>query len=76
MVVSGKIKNITDYGAFVDLGGADGLLYITDISWQRINHPSSVLEPGQTVDVKIIKINPEKQQGITEHETTDRRSMG
>lgn len=62
MVVSGKVKNITDYGAFVDLGGADGLLYITDISWQRISHPSSVLEPGQTVDVKIIKINPENNR--------------
>lgn len=56
-VVKGIVKNITDYGAFVDLGGIDGLLHVTDISWQRINHPSDVLHVGQAVDVKIIKYN-------------------
>ena len=47
-VLSGVVKNITDYGAFVDLGGLDGLLHVTDISWRRVNHPSEVLSVGQT----------------------------
>eukprot|EP01037_Dinobryon_pediforme_P026276 gene26276-28741_t len=58
-IVDGVVKNITDYGAFVDLGGIDGLLHVTDIAWRRINHPSEVLNIGQTVRVKIIKINHE-----------------
>ena len=58
----GIVKNITDYGAFVDLGGIDGLLHVTDMSWKRINHPSQVVEVGQTVNVQIIKINPETQR--------------
>ncbi len=58
-VVDGVVKNITDYGAFVDLGGIDGLLHVTDIAWRRVNHPSEVLTIGQTVKVKIIKINHE-----------------
>ncbi|MFL5154610.1 MAG: 30S ribosomal protein S1, partial [Microvirga sp.] len=53
------VKNITDYGAFVDLGGIDGLLHVTDIAWRRVNHPTEVLSIGQTVKVKIIKINHE-----------------
>src|SRR5205814_1098390 len=57
--VHGVIKNITDYGAFVDLGGIDGLLHVTDIAWRRVNHPTEVLTIGQTVKVKIIKINHE-----------------
>jgi small subunit ribosomal protein S1 len=56
-VIDGMVKNITDYGAFVDLGGIDGLLHVTDIAWRRVNHPSEVLTIGQTVRVKIIKIN-------------------
>ncbi|HRK25370.1 MAG TPA: 30S ribosomal protein S1 [Beijerinckiaceae bacterium] len=55
--VDGVVKNITDYGAFVDLGGIDGLLHVTDIAWRRVNHPTEVLTVGQTVKVKIIKIN-------------------
>jgi small subunit ribosomal protein S1 len=55
----GVVKNITDYGAFVDLGGVDGLLHVTDISWKRITHPSQVLNVGDTVKVQIVKINPE-----------------
>ena len=55
--VDGIVKNITDYGAFVDLGGIDGLLHVTDIAWRRVNHPTEVLTVGQTVKVKIIKIN-------------------
>ncbi len=58
-VIDGVVKNITDYGAFVDLGGIDGLLHVTDIAWRRVNHPSEVLSVGQTVKVKIVKINQE-----------------
>ena len=58
-VIDGVVKNITDYGAFVDLGGIDGLLHVTDIAWRRVNHPTEVLNIGQTVKVKIIKINHE-----------------
>ena len=60
--VEGVVKNITDYGAFVDLGGIDGLLHVTDIAWKRVNHPSDVLHVGQTVKVQIIRINPETQR--------------
>jgi small subunit ribosomal protein S1 len=56
-IIDGVVKNITDYGAFVDLGGIDGLLHVTDIAWRRVNHPSEVLTVGQTVKVKIVKIN-------------------
>ena len=58
-VIDGTVKNITDYGAFVDLGGIDGLLHVTDIAWRRVNHPTEVLTIGQSVKVKIIKINHE-----------------
>jgi small subunit ribosomal protein S1 len=58
-VIDGEVKNITDYGAFVDLGGIDGLLHVTDIAWRRVNHPSEVLNIGQQVKVKIVKINHE-----------------
>ncbi len=61
-VLQGVVKNITDYGAFVDLGGIDGLLHVTDISWKRVNHPSEVLHIGQTVDVQVIRFNPETQR--------------
>ena len=56
-IIEGVVKNITDYGAFVDLGGIDGLLHVTDIAWRRVNHPTEVLNIGQSVRVKIIKIN-------------------
>src|SRR5246127_2110750 len=61
-VVEGVVKNITDYGAFVDLGGVDGLLHVTDIAWRRVSHPTEVLSVGQTVTVQIIKINPDTQR--------------
>ena len=61
-VIEGVVKNITDYGAFVDLGGVDGLLHVTDISWRRVNNPSEVLAIGQTVKVQVVKINPETQR--------------
>ena len=58
----GVVKNITDYGAFVDLGGIDGLLHVTDMSWRRISHPSQILSVGDTVKVKVVRINPETQR--------------
>ncbi|MEM7044794.1 MAG: 30S ribosomal protein S1 [Pseudomonadota bacterium] len=61
-ILSGVVKNITDYGAFVDLGGLDGLLHVTDISWRRVNHPTEVLSVGQTVNVQVIRFNRETQR--------------
>jgi small subunit ribosomal protein S1 len=61
-VLEGVVKNITDYGAFIDLGGVDGLLHITDISWRRINHPSEMLNVGDTIKVQVIRFNPENQR--------------
>jgi|TARA_R110002126_G_scaffold13118_7_gene57158 small subunit ribosomal protein S1 len=61
-VLQGVVKNITDYGAFIDLGGVDGLLHVTDISWKRVNHPSEVLEVGKTIDVQVIRYNQETQR--------------
>ena len=61
-VLNGVVKNITDYGAFVDLGGGDGLLHVTDIAWRRINHPSEALHIGQTVKVQVIRFNAETQR--------------
>jgi small subunit ribosomal protein S1 len=61
-VLEGVVKNITEYGAFVDLGGVDGLLHVTDIAWRRINHPSEALTIGQTVQVQVIRYNPETQR--------------
>ena len=61
-VLDGIVKNITDYGAFVDLGGIDGLLHVTDIAWRRINHPTEVLNIGETVKVQVIRVNPETQR--------------
>jgi small subunit ribosomal protein S1 len=61
-VLEGLVKNITDYGAFIDLGGVDGLLHVTDISWKRINHPSEVLQVGQQVTVQVIRYNEETQR--------------
>ncbi|WP_306119893.1 MULTISPECIES: 30S ribosomal protein S1 [unclassified Roseitalea] len=58
-VVEGVVKNITDYGAFVDLGGIDGLLHVTDMAWRRVNHPTEILQIGQSVKVQIIRINQE-----------------
>jgi len=62
MILDGVVKNITDYGAFVDLGGVDGLLHVTDIAWRRINHPSEALSIGQPVKVQVIRFNPETQR--------------
>ncbi|MEA3332821.1 MAG: 30S ribosomal protein S1 [Pseudomonadota bacterium] len=61
-IIEGVVKNITDYGAFIDLGGLDGLLHITDISWGRVNHPSERINVGETIDVKIIKYDQERQR--------------
>lgn len=61
-IIEGVVKNITDYGAFVDLGGIDGLLHVTDMSYKRVNHPSEIIEIGQTVKVQIVKINEDTQR--------------
>ncbi len=61
-ILTGVVKNITDYGAFVDLGGVDGLLHVTDISWKRVNHPSEALTIGQSVEVQVIRFNAENQR--------------
>lgn len=61
-ILEGTVKNITDYGAFIDLGGVDGLVHVTDISWKRVAHPSEVLAVGQTVKVQVTKINPETRR--------------
>ena len=61
-ILDGLVKNITDYGAFIDMGGIDGLLHVTDISWRRINHPSEVLTIGQTVKVMVTKFDTETKR--------------
>jgi small subunit ribosomal protein S1 len=61
-ILQGVVKNITDYGAFVDLGGVDGLLHVTDIAWRRVNHPSEALQIGQSVKVQVIRFDPDKQR--------------
>ena len=61
-IIKGIVKNITDYGAFVDLGGIDGLLHITDLAWRRVKHPSEVLEVGQEVEAKVLKFDQEKSR--------------
>jgi small subunit ribosomal protein S1 len=61
-VVDGVVKNVTDYGAFVDLGGVDGLLHVTDMAWRRVNHPSEILQIGETIKVQVIRVNKETQR--------------
>ncbi len=61
-VLEGVVKNITDYGAFVDLGGVDGLLHVTDMAWRRVNHPSEAVQIGQNVKVQVVRLNPETQR--------------
>ncbi|MEM9148237.1 MAG: 30S ribosomal protein S1 [Pseudomonadota bacterium] len=61
-VVDGVVKNVTDYGAFVDLGGVDGLLHVTDMAWRRVNHPSEIVNIGETVKVQVIKVNKDTQR--------------
>ncbi|MEM6933899.1 MAG: 30S ribosomal protein S1 [Pseudomonadota bacterium] len=61
-VVDGVVKNVTDYGAFVDLGGVDGLLHVTDMAWRRVNHPSEIVQIGETVKVQVVKVNKETQR--------------
>ncbi len=61
-VIEGVVKNITDYGAFIDLGGIDGLLHVTDMAWRRVSHPSDIISVGDTVKVQVLRINPETQR--------------
>ena len=78
-VLEGVVKNITDYGAFIDLGGVDGLLHVTDIAWKRINHPSELLQIGQSVNVQVIRFNAENQRislGMKQLEADPWESVG
>ena len=75
-VIDGVVKNITDYGAFVDLGGIDGLLHVTDMSYKRVNHPTEMINIGDTVRVSIIRINRETQRISARHEAARGRSVG
>lgn len=78
-VVEGVVKNVTDYGAFVDLGGIDGLLHVTDMAWRRVNHPSEILNIGQTVKVQIIRVNQETHRislGMKQLESDPWESIG
>ncbi len=74
-VIDGLVKNITDYGAFIDLGGIDGLLHVTDMAWRRVNHPSEILNVGDTVKVQIIRINPGDAAHQPRHEAAAGRSV-
>jgi small subunit ribosomal protein S1 len=72
-IVNGEVKNIADFGAFIDLGGIDGLLHITDMSWSRINHPSELLKLGQKIEVKVLNIDRDKEKialGLKQKETS------
>ena len=78
-ILEGVVKNITDYGAFIDLGGVDGLLHVTDIAWKRITHPSEVLQLGQTIKVQIIRFNSDNQRislGMKQLESDPWESVG
>ena len=74
-IVKGIVKNITDYGAFVDLGGIDGLLHITDLAWRRVRHPSEVLEQGQEITAKVLKFDQEKNRVSLGIKQLRRRSL-
>ncbi len=74
-IVSGVVKNITEYGAFVDLGGIDGLLHITDMAWRRVRHPSEVVTAGQEITAKVLKFDTDKQRVIPGPQANGRRSV-
>ncbi len=75
MEVKGIVKNLTDYGAFVDLGGVDGLLHITDMARKRVKHPSEIVNVGDEITVKVLKFDRERTR-IPGPETAGRRSVG
>ena len=62
--MEGRVKNITDFGVFIDLGGIDGLLHITDLSWGRVNHPSEMISMDDTLSVKVIDFDDEKKESV------------
>ena len=75
VILEGMVKNITDYGAFVDLGGIDGLLHITDMSWGRLQHPSEVVKVGDKVKVVVLKYDPLARARLARHEADHARSV-
>ena len=74
-VLTGTVKNLTDYGAFVDLGGLDGLLHITDMSWGRLTHPRDLVNVGDEIQVKVLKFDKEKQTRLAGLQAVDARSV-
>ena len=74
-IVEGIVKNLTEYGAFIDLGGIDGLLHITDMSWGRVNHPSELFQVGDEVRVKVLKYNAETERVSLGLKQTQRRPV-
>ena len=75
-IVDGVIKNLTDYGAFIDLGGIDGLLHVTDMSWGRINHPSELFQVGDEIKVKVLKFDAGERAGLPGSEADPARPVG
>ena len=75
-VVTGVVKNLTEYGAFVDLGGIDGLLHVTDMSYGRVAHPSEVVHPGDEITVKVLKFDQDARACLTGHEAAGAGSLG
>ena len=73
--IKGIVKNLTDYGAFVDLGGVDGLLHITDMAWKRVKHPSEIVNVGDEINVKVLKFDKEKQRVSLGMKANGQRSM-
>ena len=74
--MQGTVRSLTDYGAFVDIGGVDGLLHVADISWGRVNKPADVLTVGQQVEVKVLKVDPAKRRISLGHEAAPAASVG
>ena len=74
-VLKGTVRSLTDFGAFVDIGGVDGLLHVADISWHRVGKPSDVLKAGDQVEVKVLKVNPRDPQDLAWHEAASARSL-
>ena len=71
-MVTGTVKNLTDFGAFIDLGGMDGLLHITDMTWGRLTHPSELLKVGQEIELQVLEINKDKERvSLGLKQTTD-----
>ena len=74
--MSGTVRSLTDYGAFVDIGGVDALLHVSDIAWGRVNKPADVLSVGQQIEAKVLKVDPAQAAHFARHETASAASVG